>query len=175
MTQHEREVMQAALDVCRKDYLHAIESINLEIRLGACKIRASELTVKHDEIVQRIKQIDRACLAQPEPEPLWIRNSEGKLELHAAQKKEGRKPEPVAWAKDFESSQPRVVTELKYRMSCEVNEPWIPLYTAPPPAKEFVGLTDDDLDEIYNRQDWDVDVNYDYEHAIEAKLKDKNT
>ena len=41
--------------------------------------------------------------------------------------------------------------------------------------REWVGLTDDDLDEIYNRQDWDVDVNYDYEYAIEAKIKEKNT
>ena len=30
----------------------------------------------------------RARLAQPEPEPLWIRNEKGKLELHAPPKKE---------------------------------------------------------------------------------------
>jgi len=51
----------------------------------------------------------------------------------------------------------------------------IPLYTAPP-RKEWVGLTDDDLETIYKAHHdscgYPVDENY--ERAIEAKLKEKN-
>jgi hypothetical protein len=40
--------------------------------------------------------------------------------------------------------------------------------------KPWVGLTDGDIAEIYNQKDWDIHTNWDYERAIEAKLKDKN-
>ena len=38
--------------------------------------------------VLQVEEALRTALAQPEPEPLWIRNREGKLELHAPPKKE---------------------------------------------------------------------------------------
>ena len=50
-----------------------------------------------------------------------------------------------------------------------------PLYAAPP-QREWVGLTHSELIEIYNRKkDWDTTNSWEYEQAIEAKLKEKNT
>ena len=40
--------------------------------------------------------------------------------------------------------------------------------------RPWVGLTDGDVAEIYNQKDWDIHTNWDYERAIEAKLKEKN-
>lgn len=61
---------------------------------------------------------------EPEPEPLWIRNQEGKLELHA------------------------------------------------PPQREWVGLTDEEIFEIWSmpKKHWIELVK-----VIQAKLKEKNT
>ena len=52
-----------------------------------------------------------------------------------------------------------------------VNLPKIPLYTAPPKAAEWVGLTDEEYKIIHYK-------NYNYielARAVEAKLKEKNT
>jgi hypothetical protein len=45
----------------------------------------------------------------------------------------------------------------------------------PLPERGWVALTDGDVAEIYNQKDWDIHTNWDYERAIEAKLKEKNT
>jgi len=42
------------------------------------------------------------------------------------------------------------------------------------PKKEWVGLTDEEFREIYNRSDFEVDHGWEYERQIEAKLKEKN-
>jgi hypothetical protein len=42
---------------------------------------------EQQRMAKRVEELE-AQLAQPEPEPLWIRNREGKLELHAPPKKE---------------------------------------------------------------------------------------
>jgi hypothetical protein len=41
--------------------------------------------------------------------------------------------------------------------------------------REWVGLTDEELSGIYNQTDWNVNEDWNYERAIEAKLKEKNT
>lgn len=41
--------------------------------------------------------------------------------------------------------------------------------------KDWVGLTDEDRSEIHNRMDWVIDFDWEYELAIEAKLKELNT
>jgi hypothetical protein len=41
--------------------------------------------------------------------------------------------------------------------------------------RTWIGLTDEDMAEIYNQKDWDIHINWDYERAIEAKLRSKNT
>ena len=42
---------------------------------------------EQQRITKRIEELE-AQLAQPEPEPLWIRNEKGKLELHAPPQRE---------------------------------------------------------------------------------------
>ena len=44
-----------------------------------------------------------------------------------------------------------------------------------PSKREWVGLTDEEFREIYNHSDFEVDHGWEYERAIEAKLKEKNT
>ena len=43
------------------------------------------------------------------------------------------------------------------------------------PKREWVGLTDEELYSIYNQADWNINEEWNYERAIEAKLKEKNT
>jgi hypothetical protein len=43
------------------------------------------------------------------------------------------------------------------------------------PQRTWVGLTLEELSEIYNQADWDTVDSWEYERAIEAKLKEKNT
>ena len=42
------------------------------------------------------------------------------------------------------------------------------------PQRTWVGLTDEELSEVYNQADWDTVNGWEYERAIEAKLKEKN-
>ena len=46
-------------------------------------------------------------------------------------------------------------------------------YTTPP-QRTWVGLTLEELSEIYNQTGWDMVDSWGYERAIEAKLKEKN-
>ncbi len=48
------------------------------------------------------------------------------------------------------------------------------LYTTPP-QRTWEGLTDEDLFSIYNQTHWNVNEDWNYERAIEAKLKEKNS
>jgi len=51
-----------------------------------------------------------------------------------------------------------------------------PLYTSPPAQRTWVGLTDEELSEVYNQAEWQSWCfnGWEYERAIEAKLKEKN-
>lgn len=42
------------------------------------------------------------------------------------------------------------------------------------PKREWVGLTQEEFSEIYNRTEWNTVTGWEYERAIEAKLKAKN-
>ena len=42
-------------------------------------------------------------------------------------------------------------------------------------VKPWVGLTHAERIEVYSQKDWDSLVTWDYEQAIEDKLKEKNT
>lgn len=44
-----------------------------------------------------------------------------------------------------------------------------------PPKRRWLGLTDQERSDIYNQTDWNLNYGWDYEQAIEAKLKEKNT
>jgi len=53
----------------------------------------------------------------------------------------------------------------EFRMACYTTQP----------QRTWVGLTDEEFIEIYNRVNWDINNSWAYEQAIEAKLKEKNT
>ena len=62
----------------------------------------------------------------------------------------------------------RIVTDANGRKHI-TNEPLLH-----PPQRTWVGLTQEELSEIYNRTEWDTMNGWEYERAIEAKLKEKN-
>jgi len=78
------------------------------------------------------------------------------------------KDEPVAWMNAH---------DVGFKKSEFGNTPTIPLYTTPP-QRTWVGLTDDEMDAIYeqhhNQYGECESANLGYERAIEAKLKEKN-
>jgi hypothetical protein len=43
-----------------------------------------------------------------------------------------------------------------------------------PAQRTWVSLTDEELSEVYNQADWDTVNGWEYERAIEAKLRSKN-
>ena len=87
---------------------------------------------------------------------------------------DAEKQEPVAWLfQNEETGLTECVDTQQVEWGFEKNNPrWqkiAPLYTHPP-KREWVGLTDQELKVIHNK-------NYNYEElacAIEAKLKEKN-
>ena len=87
------------------------------------------------------------------------------------------KQEPVAWITDGGKG------ELWWYQSSKFDEEGnligpnpddIPLYTAPP-KKEWVGLTDKEINSVCYKRDWTAPwTNETFARAIEAKLREKN-
>ena len=78
--------------------------------------------------------------------------------------------EPVAWL-DAEMSQAYTIDELPDASGTG----FLPLYTAPP-KKEWVGLTDEEINSVCYKRDWTAPwTNTTFARAIEEKLKEKNT
>ena len=78
--------------------------------------------------------------------------------------------EPVAW------HDPEAYGNVTVYEKWANENGWLPLYTAPP-QREWQGLTDEEILEEY-RQSYGDDGNLTdvyFAHAIEAKLKEKNT
>jgi hypothetical protein len=97
-------------------------------------------------------------------EKIYISNAIAALRQAIEQ---AEKQEPVAW---WNPTTDNASTDPYYRNSKEC----IPLYTAPP-RKEWVGLTDEEVHEaaikcVKSGQSVNAAI-----HAIEAKLKEKNT
>jgi hypothetical protein len=82
---------------------------------------------------------------------------------------------PVAWMYTSKwRGNERFITHFQTDLSTYKAEEVWPLYTTPP-RREWAGLTREELIEIHNQKDWDITYGWDYEQAIEAKLKEKNT
>jgi hypothetical protein len=79
------------------------------------------------------------------------------------------KEEPVAWANSFDLQN----FDMKVR-TCPDLHHTVPLYTAPP-KREWVGLTDEEHDNIkdnYHNMTWTLEM---FARAVEQALKEKNT
>lgn len=85
--------------------------------------------------------------------------------------------EPVAWVGSLKDPQPHCVTNLKYCSSAQWDTgyhlKYIPLYTSPQPSKPWVGLSNDEIYDMYNEPRSDAEM-VEFARAIEAKLKEKN-
>jgi hypothetical protein len=81
--------------------------------------------------------------------------------------------EPVAWVRDLTSPQPHCVTAMKYLSIADTDAgvKYIPVYAAPP-KREWVGLTDEEID--YLEDAIDPAMYRVFARRIEAKLKEKN-
>jgi len=94
------------------------------------------------------------------------------------------KQEPVAWMnnKDFEPIRVRIMQEAYELADRNDSEGYNAIKVMCgdvqrmlPPKRTWVSLTDEELLDIYNQTDWNVNENWNYERAIEAKLRSKNT
>jgi hypothetical protein len=80
--------------------------------------------------------------------------------------------EPVAWMHNFIEG--NVITHIPADIGRHP-ERWTPLYTAPP-KKEWVGLTDKEINNVCYKRDWTAAwTDATFARAIEAMLKEKNT
>ena len=133
---------------------------------------------EQQRMAKRIEELE-ARLAQGEPEPT---RSQKLRDAGYERRKKG-------WDKDGDEQGPKpqahmLITEqgvcggiFRFRYDAEVAAregngrfSIVPLYTAPP-QHTWQGLTDEEIDYIYLNT---VDFSYNYERAIEAKLKEKN-
>ena len=51
---------------------------------------------------------------------------------------------------------------------------WVTPVATLPPKREWIGLTENELSQIHNSANWNHDIDWSYERAIEAKLKEKS-
>ena len=82
--------------------------------------------------------------------------------------REAMKQEPVAWISEGGdvSRSKRYMDEMGFKCN--------PLYTAPP-KREWVGLTDEEINSVRYSRDWTADwTDTTFARAIEAKLREKN-
>jgi hypothetical protein len=82
--------------------------------------------------------------------------------------------EPIAYI-NIEERMLEWATPIKWETPTVVKMDKVPLYTAPPQRKEWVGLTENEIDKLEEKFiGFSVPNIYNFEKAIEAKLKEKN-
>jgi hypothetical protein len=81
--------------------------------------------------------------------------------------------EPVAWRAWFDADNGARWLFTLWPEEERLDVEWQPLFTPPPAQRQWVGLTDDEIDKTYETKIWDARRSY--ARAIEAKLKEKNT
>ena len=145
----EREALSTARAL--KQALEALEFIPKSGSMLGAQAEAKRL-----EAITAIKE----ALAQPEQEPVAWRNA------------------AIRVGEDLCSVGPFGY----YDMTAEQWLDWalsVVTVHAPPPQRTWVGLSDEEIDKIYeahhNQYGECESVNFGYERAIEAKLKEKNT
>jgi hypothetical protein len=101
------------------------------------------------------------CKTHPDAPHGFDRNASHNADRYVCEC-ENWEPKPVAWANSFDLQN----FDMKVR-TCPDLHHTVPLYTAPP--KQWVGLTDEEMDELVNRF-----ARYGLAREIESKLKEKN-
>ena len=143
-----REVMKQALEALDSD--NPDMQLRAAIALRQALVNADDTSEKHvDEMVKT--EHDRAVELGKAYERGW----------NAALAQQ----EPVAWLKTWSDGS---VSVLKTKSHAFADHELEPLYTAPP-KREWVGLTDDEADELVARF-----ARYELLRRVEAKLKEKN-
>ena len=141
----DRELMQQALDALEKIF-YCLDEANKTGKI-ADTIWITDYETLFDFIANQTDEI-RARLAQSEPEP-------------------------VAWAK------PEDLVDDGYSYAFTVWNPapgnidTVPVYAAPP-KREWQGMTDDELFNLWVRCPAETEDRFAFARAIEAKLKEKN-
>jgi hypothetical protein len=115
-------------------------------------------------------------LKQEQGEPVKGLKFIHKADIDLAKKQEQEQGEPVAWLCRKDNGHFDVLTDQTCK-KC------FPVYTTPQPAqKPWIGLTLDERNELYEKYHDQHGLpkqgypdGFDYERAIEAKLKEKNT
>ena len=160
----DREAMKLALDALESKYL---------VGCGAWR-------VQQDQAITALKE----ALAQPEQEPVaWISPSGAlyRTRYHAVANAEQSLTPLYRHPPQRTEQEPDVIMHWESHTWTTYNPPPngsgdVGLYYAPP-QRTWVGLTDDEIDDIFwqheNRIEHQVPI-YPYERAIEARLKDKN-
>jgi len=146
-----REIMQQALDALKLVYEQADFSNGVTDPTGTM----DEGKVVIGGIVSDAVAALEAELAKPEQEPVaWL----PKWAHDRLTGQLGSVADPVTWG---------INTHIYAKSTPET----VPLYTAPP-RKEWVGLTDHDIELTFLISGFTAK---NFAHAIEAKLKEKNT
>ena len=169
----DRELLQMALD----SLIDAADSQSWEMQQNIDQhgewyrrsVYLKEAVIKSQEAIEAL----RARLEQPEP---WVKTYSGGKPNYT----QPIEQEPVAWGVDegegrcislhdlyFVKEDADHMAELK-----GTHAKVVALYTAPP-KKEWVGLTNDEIDAAV--KSCNTTDTYKYFRAIEAKLKEKNT
>lgn len=129
-------------------------------------------------IIEAMKQALEALDAGPNA--YFLMNTGGIANKLRQAIAEAEKQEPVAWMfQHEETGRTMCVDAQQVEWGFEKSNPRLkkiaPLYTTPQPKREWVGLTDRDIEDLWGE---DVSImysgHYDAIRAIEAKLKQKN-
>ena len=108
----------------------------------------------------------------PEEDAAWIKDRDNALREALAEQPAQQKP--VAWG-IIASNTGRICQVELDADEIEGHNPKyiVPLYTSPPASKPWVGLTDQEIEDLWNHHEPRFDF-YSFSCDIEAKLKEKN-
>ena len=123
--------------------------------------------------IEAMKQALEALVEGAEgTRPLGVVTLEAIIDLRQAIA-EAEKQEPETWMNKHGACTSALFREVEAGAKDEYTQP---LYTHPQPQREWVGLTDDEIDEVLGGDIQDEPNGLlDFVRAIEAKLKEKNT
>jgi hypothetical protein len=139
-----------------------------------CEQAGMECSLGHwyieDKHLERFAELVRQAIEQAEYDKLTVKFGERAKEyLEAAKKSWEPEQEPVAWISDSPTKgngkQLHFAKADAWKWSSNIT----PLYAAPP-RKEWVGLTDEEVDFIADSE-WEEA----FVRLVEAKLKERNT